>query len=79
MNIYLNDTHICNSSNSILKSGGKVMVFYFTVLFPIAHFCTRVKLSFWSFLYIHRILPYLCIRDLLSGISFTLNILILST
>jgi len=79
MNIYLNDTHIDNSINSISKSGGKVMVFYITVLFPISHFCTRAKLSFWSFLDIHKILPYLCIRDLLSDISFNLNILILST
>jgi hypothetical protein len=79
MNIYLNDTHIDNSINSISKSGGKVMVFCFIVLFIITYFCTRVGFSFQSFLYIHRILPDLCIRDLLSDISFNLNILILST
>ena len=79
MNIYLNDTHIDNSINSISKSSGKVMAFCFIVLFIITYFCTRVGFSFQSFLYIHRILPDLCIRNLLSDISFNLNILILST
>ena len=79
MIIYLTDTHIGNSINSKLKSSGKVMAFYFTVLFPIVYFCTRVGFSLRSFPCIHRILPDLCVRDLLSGISFTLNILILST
>jgi hypothetical protein len=79
MIIYLNNHKYCYINNSSEKSSGIVMAFYFTVLFPIAYFCTRVGFLFRSFLYIHRIVSYLCIRDLLSSISFTLNNFILST
>ena len=79
MIIYLNNPKYCYINNSSEKSSGIVMAFYFIIPFLLSCFYARTGFSFRSFTNICIILPHLCIRDLLSSISFTLNNFILST
>ena len=78
-NIYLNNPNPYYTKSSSLKSSGKAMVFYPTDAFIL--FCSYTNLGlFTEFLPINeRLLPYVYISGLLSGISFTLIITILST
>jgi len=79
MTIYLNDIKYCPANSSFLKSGAKTMVFYPAAAFIL--FCYYSNLGpITEFLHINgRILPYLYISGLFSGIFFTSIILILST
>ena len=79
MNIYLNNLKHGYGNSSVWKSSCRVTPFYFIAAFILFKFYTEMGFSIRSLPYIHKILPYLCITDLLSGISFAPIILILST
>lgn len=79
MNIYLNNFNRTCGNSSMQKSSDTITPFYCIAAFIFLKFYATMGFSFQSLPYIHKALPYLCITDLLSGISLTLTILILST
>ena len=79
MNIFLNNfNHTCGSS-SVLKSSGTTAPFYSTIPFHLSYFYYRTGFSTKFLLHKCRSLSYMCILDLISGISLTTIIPILST
>jgi len=79
MNIFLNNFNYTYGSSSVLKSSGKTVPFYCIAAFILPKFYAGMGLYISFYLYIDRILPYLCTVDLFSGIFSILNIFILST
>lgn len=77
--IYLNNFNIAHDNSSIWKSSGKLMSFYFIIVFILFQFYARMGFYIQSLQYIYTILLYLCIQELLPGIYITQTFLILST
>ena len=65
MTIYLNNLNIGCANSSYLKSSGKLMPFYFILLFILFKFHTRMGLSIQFFPSNDKTLPHLYFLDLL--------------